>query len=54
MGEMRGAYSILVRRPEGRRQFGRPRLRWEDRINMDIQEVGRDMGSIDLAQDRDR
>ena len=34
--------------------FGRPRRRWEDNINMDLQEVG--SGSMDgneLAQDRD-
>ena len=30
MGERRGAYRILVGRPEGRRQLGRPRLRWWD------------------------
>jgi hypothetical protein len=40
MGEGRGAYRILVGRPEGRRPFGRPRRRWEDNIKMDLQEVG--------------
>jgi hypothetical protein len=40
MGEGRGAYRILVGRPEGRRPLGRPRRRWEDNIKMDIQEVG--------------
>jgi len=29
-GEMIDAYRILVWRPEGRSQLGRPRLRWED------------------------
>jgi hypothetical protein len=28
MGEERGAYSVLVGRPEGRRPLGRPRHRW--------------------------
>jgi hypothetical protein len=28
MGEPRGAYRILVGRPEGRRPLGRPRRRW--------------------------
>jgi hypothetical protein len=28
MGETRGAYRILVGRPEGRRPLGRPRHRW--------------------------
>jgi hypothetical protein len=40
MGEERGAYGILVGRPEGRRPLGRPRRRWEDNIKMDIREVG--------------
>jgi hypothetical protein len=55
MGERRGAYRILVGRPEGRRPLGRPRRRWEGNIKMDIQEVGRGgMDWIDMAQDRDR
>jgi hypothetical protein len=32
MGEVRGAYNILVGRPEGRRPLGRPRRRWKDNI----------------------
>jgi hypothetical protein len=40
MGDRRGAYSILVRKPEGMRQLGRPRHRWEDNIKLHIQEVG--------------
>jgi hypothetical protein len=32
MGEVRGAYNILVGSPEGRRPLGRPRRRWEDNI----------------------
>jgi hypothetical protein len=54
-GERRGAYRVLVRKPEGKRPLGRPRRRWEDNIKMDPQEVG--CGGIDsiyLAQDRDR
>jgi hypothetical protein len=39
MGEKRGAYRILVGRPDGRRPLGRPRRRWEDNIKMDLQEV---------------
>jgi hypothetical protein len=35
MGEGRGAYRVLVGRPEGR-----PRRKWEDNIKMDLQEVG--------------
>jgi hypothetical protein len=40
MGEKRDTYRIFVGRPEGRRQLGRPRRRWEDNIKMDLQEVG--------------
>jgi hypothetical protein len=40
MGEKRGAYRILVGRPEGRPPLGRARHRWEDNIKMDLQEVG--------------
>jgi hypothetical protein len=36
----RGAYRILVGRPEGKRPLGRPRRRWEDTIKMDLQEAG--------------
>jgi hypothetical protein len=55
MGEVRGAYNILVGKPEGRRQLGRPRRRWEDDIKMDLRETGfGDVDWIHLAQDRDR
>ena len=53
MGERRSVYSILVGKPEGKRQLGRPRRRWEDNIKMDLQEVGcGGMDCIELAQDR--
>jgi len=55
MGERRGAYRVLVGKPEGKRPLGRPRFRWEDNIKMYIQEVGcGGMDWIELAQDRDR
>jgi hypothetical protein len=55
MGEGRGMYRILVRKPEGRRPLGRPRCRWEDNIKMDLQEVKCGaMHRIQLAHDRDR
>jgi hypothetical protein len=53
MGEKRGVYRVLVEKPEGKRQLGRPRCRWEDNIKMDLQEMG--CGGMDwheLAQDR--
>jgi len=54
-GEERGAYRVLVGKPEGKRRLGRPRCGWVDNIRMDLQEVG--CGYVDwfgLAQDRDR
>jgi hypothetical protein len=55
MGEVRGAYNILVARPEGRRPLGRPRRRSEDNIKMDLREIGfGDVDQIHVAQDRDR
>jgi hypothetical protein len=36
MGEMRNASKILVGKPEGKEQFGRPRHRWEDNVRMDL------------------
>jgi len=55
MGEERGAYRVLVGKPEGRRPLGRPSRRWMDNIRMDLQVVGcGDMDWIGLAQDRDR
>ena len=36
----RGVYRILVRIPEGKRQIGTPKCRWEDNIKTNLQEVG--------------
>jgi hypothetical protein len=53
MGEGRGGYRVLVRRPEGKRPLGRPRRRWEYNIKMDLAEIGIDGANwIRLAQDR--
>jgi hypothetical protein len=54
-GEVRGAYNILVGKPEGKRPLGRPRRRWVGNIKMDLGEIGfGDVDWIHLAQDRDR
>jgi hypothetical protein len=37
-GEMRNAYSILVEKPEGKRPFGRPRLRREDDVRPHVRD----------------
>jgi len=54
-GDRRGAYRILVGKPEGRRPLGRPRRRWENNFKWNFKkwDVG-DMDWIDPAQDRDR
>jgi hypothetical protein len=36
MGEERKVYKVLVGKPEGKRPLGRPRLRWEDGIRMEL------------------
>jgi hypothetical protein len=38
MAEMRNEHKILVGRPEGKRQLGRSRRRWEDNIRMGLKE----------------
>ena len=40
MGDRRDAHRVLVGKSEGKRQLGRPRRRWEDKIKMYLQEVG--------------
>ena len=55
MGERRFIYRVLVGKPDGKRPLGRPRLKWEDNIMMDLKEVGRGCGDwMELAEDRDR
>jgi len=39
MGKKRGAYLVLVVKPEEKRPLGRPGLRWEDNIKIDLQEI---------------
>jgi hypothetical protein len=53
MGDGRGAYRVLVGRPESKRPLGRPRRRWEDNVKMGLREIGIDRANwIRLAQDR--
>jgi hypothetical protein len=54
MGKGSGVHRVLLGKPEGKRPLGGPRLRWEDNIKMDLQEVGGGCGDwMELAQDRD-
>jgi hypothetical protein len=36
IAEMENVYKILVGKPEGKKQLGRPMYRWEDNIKMDL------------------
>jgi hypothetical protein len=54
-GDSRGAYRVLVLKPEGRRPLGRFRHRWEDNIKMDLRELEWGVTYwISLAQDMER
>jgi hypothetical protein len=39
MWKMRNAYTILVRKPEGKRPLRRLKNRWEDNIKMDVKGI---------------
>ena len=55
IGERRGAYRVLVRKPEGKSPLGRSRRRWKDYIKMVLHKVGcYGLNWIVVAQDRDR
>jgi hypothetical protein len=55
MGEGRVVRRVLVGKPEGKRQLGIPRRRWEGNIKKDLQEVGGSCGDwMELAQDKER
>jgi hypothetical protein len=55
MEEKRNAYRILVGKPEGKIQLGRPRRWWMDNIKMDLRDIGwSDTDWIDLAEYRDQ
>jgi hypothetical protein len=50
-GEKRGTYKVLVGKPEGWRQLGRPR---EDNIKIDLEKWDGSMNWTDLAHDRNK
>jgi hypothetical protein len=52
---MRGLYRVSEGKPEGKRQLGRPRRRWEDNIKLDLLDMGwPGVDWIYLVQDRVR
>jgi len=54
-GGERGAYRVLAGKSDGKRPIGSLKVRWEDNIKMDLQEVGWEvMDWIDLAEGRGR
>ena len=40
MGNERGAWKLLVGKPEGKCPVGRPRMRWENNINREVHSCG--------------
>jgi hypothetical protein len=53
MEESRRAFKILRDKPTGKRPLGRPRLRWEDNLRMDLSEIGANTKTwIDSEKDR--
>jgi hypothetical protein len=52
-GERRGTWRVSVGKPERKKQFGRPRHRWEDIIETHLKAVEWGVDFIDLAQGRD-
>ena len=51
MEEGRSAFKILAGKPTGKRPLGRPGLRWEDNIKMDLKEIViNTRNSVDLAR----
>jgi hypothetical protein len=55
MGEKRNVYRLLVGKPEGKGQVGRPKYRYVNESKMDLTEI--ELGGVDwigLGQDRNK
>jgi hypothetical protein len=48
MMKRRGAYRILVEKPEGKKPIGKYRHRWEDNIKIDLKISWEDLHCFDL------
>jgi hypothetical protein len=54
-GEERKVYKVLVGKPKGKRPLERPSYGLEDRLKMDLTQIGWEVVEwIHLAQDRDQ
>jgi hypothetical protein len=55
VGEVKNSYEILVGKPEGKTQLGRPRRKRDDNIRMGFREIWWEVVDwVHLAQDRDQ
>ena len=55
-GKTRDACTVLVGKPEGKRQLGKPKGLWRNNIKMNLKEIYcvRGVDWIDQAQNRDK
>ena len=54
MEECKSAFQIPADKPKGKRPLGRPKLRWEENIKMNLKKVDVNVTNwVDSAQDRD-
>jgi len=55
IGDRKGAYKVLVGKPDWKRSLVRRRRKWEDNIRMDVTEIDWEaVNRIDLARDGDK
>jgi hypothetical protein len=49
MEERRNSYCVLVKKLEVKRQFGKPRRRWQNNFRMDLKRNRWGKGGLDLS-----
>jgi hypothetical protein len=55
MWEMEDAYKILVRKSEGKRPCKKPRCTYEEKLELDLEEImWEGVGWMQMTQDRDQ